>query len=358
MKKRILCLLLLCVICLSIFPVTALASNTEKRACYIASVDCPDAYFEYAEANISKFILSLNAGLDTTKISVGTPFAFADNEPDVFYFPVMYNGTIVYLFRVYPNGESYSAAITDFLAEDIESLAHLTSVDAPMYLNCVANKIIATIGGNSYELFEYPESMVNENYGIPQRNASAYSVKNIKISPAIQLDLRQTRDVYEYITLSITEDQDDEHWCTAFCLAAIIRTQTNYTTSAQGIMTIVLGSNPSITTPFPWTTTDSSTMISVSNQYGLSPVVLGTTASNGTLCQEINAGRPCIVAMSAKGGNHAVVLRGYSSIGTWSVWNPWGTFYENYSMDGPYVPTGYSAAKWSFVPYMHAYNFG
>lgn len=358
MKKRILCLLMTCVVCLSLFPSTAFASDTESSSCYIASVDCPDAYFDYAEANISKFILSLNDGLDTTKVSVGTPFAFADNEPDVFYFPVMYNGTIVYLFRVYPNGDFYSAAITEFLAADIESLAHLTSVDTPMYLNCVANKIIATIGNNSYELFEYPESMVNENYGIPQRTASAYSVKNIKFSPTIQLDLRQARDVYEYITLSITEDQDDEGWCTAFCLAAIIRTKTNYTTTARGLMTIVLGDDPDIDTPFPWVSDSGATMVSVCDQYGLSPVVLTTTVSNGVLCSEINAGRPCLVAMEAVGGNHSVVLRGYSSIGTWSIWNPWGTFCENYSMNGPYVPTGYSAAKWSFEPYMHAYNFG
>lgn len=358
MKKRILCLLLSCMVCLASLPLAAFASDTNGVPCYIASEDCPDAYFEYAEENISRFILSLNAGIDVSKVSVGTPFAFADNDPDVFYFPVIYNGNIEYLFRVYPSGNSFSAAITDFLSDEIESLSHLTTTDTPMYLNSIENKIIATIGSNSYELFQYPESMSDGNDLMPCGIATEYTVKDVKSSPGIEINLRQARDVYEYINLDISEDQDDENWCTAFCLAAIIRTQTTFTTTARGLMIIALGSNPDEDTPFPWYSDNGATMVSVANQYNLSPVVLTTTVSNSVLCQEINAGRPCIVAMTAVGGKHSVVLRGWSSLGTWSIWNPWDTFYENYSMDGAYVPTGKSAAKWSFKPYMHAYNFG
>ena len=83
-----------------------------------------------------------------------------------------------------------------------------------------------------------------------------------------------------------------------------------------------------------------------------------TTVSNAVLTAEINAGRPCIVAMDRGAGKHAVVLRGYSTLGTWGIWNPWFDFYESYSMTGSYVPTGYSSTNYSYTPYMHAYNFG
>lgn len=112
-------------------------------------------------------------------------------------------------------------------------------------------------------------------------------------------------------------------------------------------------STPSTKASFPWNDIDT-----IAQTYGLNPIVLNTKASNNTLFAEIDAGRPCIVAMDRGEGKHAVVLRGYSTLGNWSIWNPWFENYENYSISGSYVPTGYSAADYSYVPYKHAYNFG
>ena len=358
MHKRIISIFLSCVLFMLSVPSVAFAAEDNVSSCYIATTECPTAYTTYATENISKFILSLEENINYDSISVGTPFAFTDVNADVYYFPVICDGSIEYLFRVYPDGESFSAVITAFLAEEIENLAEYTSASNPMYLNLVDTQIVATIGSNQYVLFEYPEDMSMSDNGIETASITNYSVVDAKNPTNIELNLRQTRDIYEYISLDLIEEQSGNSWCTAYCLATIIRTQTNYYTTAQGLMTIVLGSNPSTSTAFPWVSDDGATMVSVANQYGLSPTVLTTTVSNGVLTAEINAGRPCIVAMDRGAGKHAVVLRGYSTLGTWGIWNPWFDFYENYSMTGSYVPTGYSSTNYSYTPYMHAYNFG
>lgn len=295
----------------------------------------------------------MNENTSYSDISVGMPFAFADNNADVYYFPIVCDGHIRYLFRVYPDGDSFSAAITDFLAGDIDSLANQTSVNEPMYLNLVDTKIVASIGQNSYELYEYPPDMTGGTEEIETFALHDYSIVDAKESSGINLTLKQTRDVYEYIPLEITEQQHGNSWCVAFCLATIIRTRTSYSPTARTCMTAVLGNNPPTTEVFPW-----GKIAYVANQYGLTPIVKSSMVSNETLIREINMKRPCIVAMDCGSNQHAVVLRGYSTVGTWGIWNPWFNFYENYSMDGVYVPTGYSAATWSYRPCMHAYYFG
>lgn len=360
MHKRIISLLLSCLLLTIPLSPVAFAAENNTSSCYIATIECPAAYTAYATENVSDFILSLNENINYSSINVGTPFAFTDANADVYYFPVICDGSIKYLFRVYPDGNSFSAAITAFLADEIESLAEYTSANNPMYLNLVDTKIVATIGSNQYVLFEYPEDMSTAGDEVETTSFCNYSVVNAKNPTNIELNLRQTRDVHKYINLNIIETQtgSGNSWCTAYCLATIIRTQTSYYTTASGIMTIAVGANPSTSTAFPWTTSDPQAMIDVANQYGLSPTVLSTTASNAVLTSEINAGRPCIAAMNRGAGRHSIVLRGYSSLGTWGIWNPWFSTYENYSMTGAYVPTGYSAADYSYIPYMHAYNFG
>lgn len=358
MKRRIISLLLCFVLLVLSVPPTVFAAGDDASACYIATTECPAAYVAYATENISKFVSSLDGDLNYSSICVGTPFAFADISADVYYFPVVCDGHITYLFRVYPDGASFSAAITAFLADEIENLAKYTSADNPMYLNLVNTKIVATIGSRSYTLFEYPENMSVSNTDAARTSVITYSVVDAKETSDIPVNLRQTRDVYEYINLDLTEYQTNESWCTAFCLAAIYRTQTNYDTNARDVMTRAIGNNPSIREAFPWPADFGITMRLVSRQFGLSPTVKITTVSNAVLIAEINAGRPCLVAMDRGAGQHSVVLRGYSSLGTWGIWNPWFEFYESYSISGSYVPTGYPASSFSYTPYMHAYNFG
>lgn len=351
MHRRIVSMLLVMGMCITLMPLTAFAAEEHSDGCYIASAICPSEYTEFAMENVSDYVLSFGNELSATNIFVGTPFSFADGNSDVFYFPVICDGHIRYLFRIYPDGNSFSGVISSFLADDIDSLAPLTSVESPMYLSLAGSKIIATIGPESYELFEYPSYLAAEDEAVTLTEES-YEAKDIKEPLGINLDLRQTRDVFERIELDITETQQDEYWCTAFCLATIIRTRTNYETTAYTLATMQLGSNPDINTTFPWSG------IYLAERYGLYPTVLRSLASNDTLVSQINSGRPCIMAVESSKYAHSLVLRGWGSTGIWSVWNPWFTYYENFSITGTYLPTGYKPTSENlYTPYMSAYNF-
>lgn len=355
MRNKLLSLLLASVLTILLMSadISATESEVTENNCYIATTECPQGYIEFAEENVSDFVLSMGESLNYDDIIVGAPFAFADYGADVYCFPVICDNVITYLFRVYPDGDSYSAAIGRFLADDIEELSDLTSVQNPMYLNMVDNQIIATIGTEEYMLFEYPEDISNANQAATA-SVIEYEVVDIKETSGIELDLTQTRDVYQYINLDIVETQPPvgNNWCTAYCLAAIIRTKTTFYTTAEGCMIIVLGSNVSPSQEFPWRS-----IPTVANQYSLRPTMLTTTASNSVLIAELNANRPVIAAMDSGTHQHSIVLRGYSTTGNWSVWNPWYSTYESYSMSGAYVPLGLTPNGNSYYPYMHAYNF-
>ena len=360
MKKRFLCLIMCVLVCIPPMTVNVFADSATNNTCFIASVECPTEYVEYAEENVSRFILSEYSSLAYGKIDIGSPFAFANAGADVFYFPIISDGEIKLLLRIYPDGDSFSAAISAFLADEIEELAPMTSENTPMYLNRVDTAIIAKIGEESFELYRYPDYMsVAENqFTEAEALADELLITDVKESSEIEINLGQARDVSKYINLSITETQGSTNWCTAYCLAAIIRTLTPYKNmTARGAMITIFGDAPNPSTAFPWTSDNGASISRVSNSVGLYPTVLTTTVSNGTLINNLNDNLPCLVAMESGSALHSVVLRGYSSQNTWSIWNPWFNYYESYSMDGTYVPTGYSSSQYSFTPYMHAYNF-
>lgn len=354
MKKGFIATILCCVLCILAIPTMVRAANNKNGNCYIVTAECPQEYIDYATENISKYVLSIDSNVEYDHFWVGKPFSFGEGSTDVFYFPIICDGNIKYLFRVYPDEENYVAAITEFLAKELNSLASKTSVDNPMSINRVGTKIIAIIGNEQYTLCEYPDDISNGNSNVNSREVQKRIIVDVKSSSDIELNLIQTRDVSKYITLNITETQAGNNWCVAYSLAAIIRTQTTFTTSARSIAIMALGANPSTQSTIPW-----DQVSTISKKFGLNPKVLNTTATNSVLTAELNAGRPCIIAMFPKSGNmgHAVVLRGYNSSGIWSIWNPWYSNYESYSMNGSYVPTGYSASELSLTAKMHAYNF-
>lgn len=354
MRKKVLSLLLASILTILLIPsgISATESETAETNCYIATTECPQGYIDFAEENVSNFVLSMGESLDYDDIIVGSPFAFADYGADVYYFPVICDDVITYLFRVYPDGDSYSAVISRFLADDIEELSDLTSVQNPMYLNLVNNRIVATIGTEEYVLFEYPDGISDVNQPAVA-SLIEHEVVDVKETSEIELNLMQTRVFYQYIDLDIIETQSSrDKWCTAYCLSTIIRTQTTFYTTAESCVIIALGSDASTTKAFPW-----SSIATVSKQYRITPTVLTTTASNSVLMTELNAGNPVIAAMDRGTSQHAIVLRGYSTAGNWSIWNPWFDFYESCSMSGAYVPVGLPSSTNSYYPYAHAYNF-
>ncbi len=355
MLKKIISFIICVSICLGMAPAAHAEENLQTgenldTGCYIATTQCPQGYMDYANDNISKFVFSVAEDLDMNKVSVGEPFAFADAGSDVYYFPILEGSNIKYLFRVYPDGDSYSAAISKIMAEEINEIAEHTTANNPMQLRNVEGKLTAYVGSDEYIMFEYPKNMPKVQSNV--RSNIELTVVNAKSQSEVQISMNQPRDIFHVINLDITETQDDDSWCNAYCLATIIRTLTDRNANAQGLVYAVLGVGTSIDTPFPWNKIEF-----VANGCGLNATVLDTKATNSELISEIYADRPCIVAMTTGSINHAMVLRGYSTQGLWSVWNPWFDYCEHYSVDGTYVPSGYPSGSYSFRPYRHAYGF-
>lgn len=361
--NKIISVLLACILSVLSIPTYA-AENKEilSENCYIASSSCPQEYMDFAEEKASDFVLSVDESLKDSTVAVGMPFSFATSNADVYYFPIICDGVISYLFRVYPYGDGFCGVITDFLAKDIEMLSSLTTQENPLYLRLIGKKIIASVGESNYLLFEYPESMSQPESAVYTSINETFTVVNVKQTADISLDLHRPTVMRTSQRASITwldksEQQGNNNWCAAYCLAAIIRTRTSHKDiKARDCMKDAYGYVPSTDNSFPRTK-----MATVANMYGLYPTVTNSLVNDYILYDQIEDGRPVIQSMESLGGRnrHAVVLMGYNLINsTWGIWNPWYKSFEWYSMSGVYIPMTVSGTNDNtYLPYRHAYNF-
>lgn len=359
--KKFLSIILAIAITLSLGSTVASAKTADSvtNSLFIETTICPQGYIDFAEDNIAGFVESYCEGIvPYASIVVGMPFAFLDYDSDVYYFPVICDNVIKYVFRVYPNQTNgYDAAISSFLAEELEFLAKSTSANMPLKLNRIGNEIIASVGNEEYMLFTYPDDMndVSLQSETTNRGAVATNVINVKanmgISVAVEKSTRSTNSWSYYIALDITETQGSNNWCAAYCTSTILRTL-GYSSTAEGVMSLFYR-RPSAS--------DSITreqVVSCANMRGLNPIRVESTVAYETLRNDLRSNRPVYFSMSSSAGNHAVVLRGYNSRrSTWSIWNPWFTSYETFSMGGTYVPTGYSSDSYSFTYARTIYNW-
>ena len=323
------------------------AEEANNDGCYIATTACPDGYWEYVEANAARYVRSMEDAGNYSVITVGQPFAFTQSNALVYHFPIICDGDITYVLRVFPDGDSYSGVISEMFASELTDLSEYTSVSEPMYISNKNDDIVATIGDRDYMIFE------NVGQASVVSVATIASVENLQVvditeSTELTINAAQTRDIMEYINLGITETQGNNQWCTAYCLAACIRCQTNHTVYASDCMEDALGTYTT-SDEFPW-----SKVRTVALQYGLAPTVLSTTTSNAILIREMTEGSPVLQGMNSSDYDHTVVLRGYSSgANTWSIWNPYYSYYENYTIGGVYM----DALGTAFTTVVHAYNF-
>lgn len=345
-------------------PVMAI-ENTEEISethLYVETTNCPQAYIDYAEENILGYIESYSENvIPQGSITVGIPFAFLDFESDVYYFPIMINDEISYIFRVYPNGDNgFDSAISEFLAPELEKLSSLRSESTPLKMNRIRNKIIASIGDYSYTLYTYPNELY-ENDSLMRLNDISFELENtvvvdaksdsrinIQFSP---ISRSSSNNWSYYINLNITETQGSNNWCAAYCTATIMRTL-GYNATAEGIMSIFYRK------PVSSNSITRQQVVTYAKSRGLNPIQVESTVPYETLRDNLRANRPVYFSMTRTGGNHAVVLRGYNSRrSTWSIWNPWINSYEVFSMYGNYVPTGYSSSTYSYTYARTIYNW-
>lgn len=333
----------------------------ESSGLYIATKACPQAYIDYVEDNISQFILGTGDEVPPSRISVGTPFSFAQSDADIFYFPILCSDKITYLLRVYPDGVGgYSGVISSFLAAELDSLSPLSSIEEPVQLVLEGSSIVAYVGNASHTLFTYPKGGVVESK--PQESAAmrnSYVAVNAKKTSPISVNVDQSRsNQYKFIAIDLSESmpQNGNSWCGAYCAAAILRSVGTATPMGHPTAEDVL----SIIYPNGYTTASTTTpvqLIAAAHEYEVYPIYANYVMSTNFLINQLNDVWPIFMQMRDYTFNqdHAVVLRGYdlrSSV--WSIWNPWyNDHFESFPIGGTYSPAINSAYNYSYVATIH-----
>lgn len=96
--------LLMCLFTLSAYAQELGDTDSSTNSLYILTQSCPDGYVEYANANIQRFLSSVDPAELPSEgiITIGNPFCFSNTGSDIFYFPVICNDEIIYMLRVFP----------------------------------------------------------------------------------------------------------------------------------------------------------------------------------------------------------------------------------------------------------------
>lgn len=349
MKRKGTGICLLMVVCV-LFATSVFAKEIVDTkvdcAVYIQSAACPAEYIDYAESNIERFLNGTELPNDmlSGKFELGQPFSFINEAADIFYFPVLCDGEIVFLFRIFPLGEGgYSGILSSMLADKINTLCNKSSIETPAQLSMVDNKIVASVGDEVYIWHEYSVNDIQNDSEIVRSKTSPKTVVEIT-NPSMTIEIiqnfssRSADSCYLGNDNTISETQaQKEQWCMAYAEAWVMRFIKGDNTSATQILKHIhdrVNEEDAIS--------DSQAII-YANYRGVYPIDHNSKLSNDLLIAELVNGRPVIytVQRMTEGSHakHALVLRGYDGeSGTWSIWNPWYDVYETMDMGGAYVP--------------------
>lgn len=386
--KRKWYLALLLVLCLSVstsvYAIDQVGGNdvlkpeiSPVKELYMLTKSCPDGYKAYVATNIEEFLLSVEEEdlPEDGTITVGVPFCFGNYGSDIFYFPILCNSEIVYTLRVFPVGSGeYSGILGKNYVKDLNLYAMKSSIERPLEIVMENNVVVAYIGDEREVIFEFPienasnenQSILMETISVALQNNEERSVINImercdEVSQSIAIselnanrNIENTRNVniptYKYLTLRLTEFQDELPWCAGYATAAIIRyvKGNNDNTTAYDIMNHFFD-NPNINCSI-----GEDEVVEYANSRGIYPTLLRNALLNTELIREIAEDSPVYLRMrrSENGDHyhHAIVLRGYSqTTAKWSIWNPWYDYYESLDFGATYVPAEDTAKQYTYV---------
>lgn len=341
MKKFLRTVFLTCVFSL-LMSINSFASHSvTNNSIYVSSQTCPQAVVDYVNDNIASALLCLTEdNFPAGHVYVGKPFTYSNSPSDMFLFPVYVNDTVEYVYRVSQFQGNISGTLSTYLAQQLQEISYLTSIETPATFTITTDKLIATIGNTDIEISELPEMFSEEptiSNSVNNLNlTSANTTINISepIISEVCAPIQTRAATSKSISLTITETQGKNNWCLAYATAIIARYRGNTNCTAKTVMSYFYGSNPS---------TEASLKEGQSVAYAHAIGLLNVTNSSSYLSQTslknyISDSSPVILCMSrpATGSYHAVVLRGYNS-SNWSIWNPWYKSYETFPIGGSYT---------------------
>ena len=146
-------------ICLS-FPVSALSREGESDGLYVATPAIPSNVLRFAQTDFADHMTAMIQNGDFTgdpyRVQLGTPFTYLGSEDSAkqFYFPVIYGGEFIYIYRIYEDtfyfeetGElRYAGTMSAVMVDAFSNLAKMTSQNSPATLVVDGYNIIAVVG--------------------------------------------------------------------------------------------------------------------------------------------------------------------------------------------------------------------
>lgn len=320
---------------------------------YISTEACPDAYTDYVNQNVHRFLGSIPAAKLTPgdTLTVGTPFAFSNEGSDIYYFPILRGSEILYTLRVFPvgNGE-YNGILGRSFVDELNELAASTSLTTPLMLVMEGNTVVAYVGNDRSVIFTYPAGLVAEadaTLSTAARTVVNASEVCAEVSCSYTVPSADTMGVVlpnmHHLEIDLDfEVQGNDHWCSAYVAAAIIRYLYRPTdmTAAIDIMRQIEGSALNI-----YSSLTLNQVANYANTRNIDPTVLEDTLTIQQLKNELLNDRPVFFVLSRpldeSGLEHslyATCLYGFhEDFQTWLFWNPWYPEGEVMPWGGTYV---------------------
>lgn len=218
MKKKILsAILAMCLLC-SMVP-SAFAMSDEGQDLYIYSKSCPEEYYAYASDEIAGLLATPDYAY-IGEAQLGTPFTFANQNSNVYYFPIYSNGEIELTFHVYPgNDGALAGVLSPAFAKNLNEIATDTTVANPL-------RIVYDSGDVSFQLDNYEKVVQStpDNGSDEEDSVSLFSddFAVVKCEPTEDIALLPSSRATKYLSLSIIETQGGNNWCLAYATATVM----------------------------------------------------------------------------------------------------------------------------------------
>ena len=341
MKKFLQTSFFICVFAMFMSITSFAVQTVDNNPIYVYSRACPQAVVDYVDENISSAILCMTEDqIPDGNVYVGKPFTYSNALSDMFLFPVYIDNNIEYVYRVSQYQGNIGGTLSTFLAQQLQEISHLTSVNTPANFTISNDKLIVVIGNTNIEICELPEMFseypTNTN-SVNNSDLLSDTITTNIVEPLISevvFPIQTRAASSSYISLNITETQGQNSWCNAYATAIIARYRGHTNCTAKTVMSYFFGSNPS---------TQSSLSDGRAVEYAHAIGLINVTNSDSYLSQTslknyISDKSPVTLIMyrPATDAYHAVVLRGYNS-SNWSIWNPWYNSYETFTIGGSYT---------------------
>lgn len=373
MKKYCSTLISLALSCMLIFSTVAYAAKVEQNTgntLIIYSQECPveaktyavSAYARLVQSAVESGSLTLNG-----KVSLGSPFTIIGSESDtpVYYFPIVCNSTISATLRVYidqvqttdANEPIYTGILSPYLANELSSLQTRIDTSSAILLYLDNGNVMAQSKSNNILLIPSSDGTSPTDFTVESLTSDLQSAVLYNELSNTTISNKQTRGPSAYLNLSLIEEQGYNNWCGAYATAAILRyLNGSQTEPTAGTLMEYFLINPSLEDVFSLSNT-----LSAGRMYGYDPVYVEDSLSSTVVFAQIDACKPIYLCVACPTGlpkpndyaYHALVLRGYSrTYDTYSIWNPWHTYYETMDMvTKQYVASSTETFTWTHTIY-------